>query len=185
MNKVAIIIISLILVMAAMFATVPLLANALPPEFIADKTVVEVGETVTFTILWCIGAEPYKAEWDFDGDGKPDITVEGTKSQIMLPIAWVYHAPGTYSVILVITDSTPIMRWEERPDYITVTSEVAMKGDGDGDGDIDFVDFVYFAGAYGSVSTDLIYNVIGDFDDDGDIDFDDFVAFAAVYGYGT
>ncbi len=182
MSKVAIIIASLIL--AAMFATVPLLANALPPEFIADKTVVEVGETVTFTILWCIGAEPYKAEWDFDGDGKPDITVEGTKSQIMLPIAWVYHAPGTYSVILVITDSTPITRWEERPDYITVT-EVAMKGDFDRDGDIDIFDFVDFADSYGSETGDPNYNAIGDFNNDGHIDIFDFVDFADVYGYGT
>jgi len=64
----------------------------------------------------------------------------------------------------------------------TVTVVIGRKGDLDGDGHIDIFDFVLFATAYGSVSTDPNYNVVGDFDDDGDIDIFDFVQFAGVYG---
>ncbi len=184
MNKIAIIIITLILALAVGLGAIP--AAALNPMFVADKTEVEVGETVTFTnLFFSLGIPPYtKAEWDPDGDGVFEITLVGSHAEVMADVVWAYDAPGVYSVILQMTDSTPITYWEERPDYITVT-EVAMKGDFDGDGDIDIFDFVDFADGYGSETGDPNYNAIGDFDNDGDIDIFDFVDFADVYGYGT
>lgn len=113
----------------------------LPPAFIADKTEVEVGETVTFDNLTTGGTWPYvKAEWDFDGDGVFDITLVGTHAEVMADVVWAYDAPGVYSVILQMTDSTPTTRWEERPDYITVTGEVALLGDANGDGVVNALD---------------------------------------------
>ena len=101
-------------------------------KFIADKTQLEVGEEVTFTNLTTEGVTPYtRAEWDVDGDGTPEIILDVTfdddpttrwdDSDPMADVTWAYDAPGTYGVILTMTDSTRITRWEARPDYITVT----------------------------------------------------------------
>ena len=139
MNKVAIIAVSLILAAVVGLGAIP--TAAINPMFMADKTEVEVGETVTFTNLLFLGIPPYtKAEWDPDGDGVFEITLVGTHAEVMADVVWAYDAPGVYSVILQMTDSTPITYWEERPNYITVSSEVALPGDANGDGVVDALD---------------------------------------------
>jgi len=94
-----------------------------------------------------------------------------------------YNSVDEYLWVKVRTNTTPnIAELTGTPFAISGKAAAETKGDFDVDGDIDIVDFVYFAEAYGSVSTDANYNVIGDFDDDGDIDLIDFVQFATVYG---
>jgi hypothetical protein len=56
------------------------------------------------------------------------------------------------------------------------------KGDFDGDGDRDLDDFMDFVDAYGTSSSDPLYDSAGDFDGDGDIDLDDFMDFVDAYG---
>ena len=56
------------------------------------------------------------------------------------------------------------------------------KGDFDSDGDRDLDDFMDFVDAYGTSSSDPLYDSAGDFDDDGDIDLDDFMDFVDAYG---
>ncbi|WP_407355177.1 CAP domain-containing protein [Methanolobus sp. WCC5] len=57
----------------------------------------------------------------------------------------------------------------------------AMKGDFDGNGVVDFYDFVEFAGAYNSRSSDANFLSVFDFDDNDIVDFYDFVEFAGLY----
>jgi len=140
MNKVGIIIISLILAAVVGLGAIP--AAALNPMFVADKTEVEVGETVTFTnLFFFLGIPPYtKAEWDFDGDGVFEITLVGTHAEVMADVVWAYDAPGVYSVILQMTDSTPTTRWEVRWNYITVGPGGVIPGDANGDGVVNALD---------------------------------------------
>jgi len=115
----------LFVTLAAIFATAPLLADALPPplasDFVADENVVEMGDWVTFHNLTTGGTEPYtKAEWDFDGDGIPETIIEGSHAEVIADVAWIYLTLGIYTVILTMTDSTPMTSSLERLDYITV-----------------------------------------------------------------
>jgi len=114
-------------------------------DFEASKTELEIGEMTTFTITECPGVEPYKAEWDFDADGEIDVTVVGTKNQIMLPVNWFYNYDcGFFSVILTVTDSTSTTFREEKIDYIYIMCcfEV-IPGDANGDGVVDALDITY------------------------------------------
>ena len=43
-----------------------------------------------------IASRGARAEWDFDGDGKADATGPDA--------TWSYGAPGTYAVVLTVTD---------------------------------------------------------------------------------
>jgi len=113
----------------------------LNPHFVANKTVVDVGETVTFTNLTVGGTHPYtKAQWDFDADGVAETVIEGVEPATMANVTWEYDAPGVYTVRLTMTDSTPTTRWEDRLDYITVSGEGEIPGDANGDGVVDALD---------------------------------------------
>ena len=114
-------------------------AIELNPHFVADVTEIDVGDTVTFTNLTTGGTTPYTdADWDW-GDG----TTHGiTALNWGQTITHEYNTPGVYSVILTMTDSTPTTRWEERPDYITVTG-VGLPGDANGDGVVNALDITY------------------------------------------
>jgi plastocyanin len=88
------------------------------PWFLADKTEVQVGETVTFINQTFGGLLPYvAAEWDFDDDGIVDSTAAVQQGQ---NITWEYDVPGLYNVSLRITDSNDITRKETRFYYINV-----------------------------------------------------------------
>jgi hypothetical protein len=87
----------------------------------ANKTVVVVGEPVTFTNLTTMGIHPYtKAEWDFNNDGMFEITLTGTEAQVMANVSWAYSEPRTYSVRLQMTDSAFTTRSYTRDNYIIV-----------------------------------------------------------------
>ncbi|MFC1971660.1 PKD domain-containing protein, partial [Chloroflexota bacterium] len=93
------------------------------PSFIANKTEVDVGEVVTFTNLTTGGTHPYsKAEWDFDADGTPEMTLTGTETQVMADITHTYDTPGLYTVRLSMTDNTLTIRYTDMVDYITVSA---------------------------------------------------------------
>jgi len=100
-------------------------AIELNPHFQANKTDIEVGDTVTFTNMTAAGQPPYlKAEWDLDGDGQFDDEVYelALGENVMAAAQWTYTAPGIYTIGLRMTDSSPNPpRFEYRYDYITVT----------------------------------------------------------------
>jgi PKD repeat protein len=99
-------------------------AIELNPHFLADKNEVDVDEVITFTNLTVGGTHPYMvAEWDFNADGIPEITLTGTEAQVMDTVNYDYDAEGLYTVRLTMTDSTPTTRHEDRIDYITVGAE--------------------------------------------------------------
>jgi len=58
---------------------------------------------------WTNGGQPHyvKAEWDFNCDGTPEITLTGTHADVMADVNWTYAFPGAYTVCLTMTDSTP------------------------------------------------------------------------------
>ena len=75
------------------------------------------------------GTEPYvKAEWDFDGDGSIDLTVEGATSALTLATqTFEFEHAGTYSPTLTVTDSsaTPMVDTCVKPNYIVVSGEAS------------------------------------------------------------
>jgi len=64
----------------------------------------------------------------------------------------------------------------------TVRHEDVVRADFDGSGRVDFADFLRFARAFGTVSTDPLYDPRFDFDGSGRVDFADFLRFAGVFG---
>ena len=99
-------------------------AIELNPHFLADKNEVDVDELIVFTNETAGGTHPYtKAEWDFNADGIPEITLTGTEAQVMAIVTYAYDTEGLYTVRLTMTDSTPTTRHEDRIDYITVGAE--------------------------------------------------------------
>jgi PKD repeat protein len=86
-------------------------------HFTADKTEVEVGETVTFTNETTGGNPPYlAAAWDFDGDGAADSTAAVQPGET---VSWAYDEPGLYTVSLTITGIHATCT-ATRHDYVTV-----------------------------------------------------------------
>jgi len=119
-------------------------AEELNPWFLADKTVVDVFDTVTFTNETTFGQHPYtRAEWDFNDDGVADIVIEGTEAQVMADVTWAYDAAGVYNVKLTMRDSAPTTRWEVRLDYITVSGGGILLGDANQDGVVNALDITY------------------------------------------
>lgn len=88
--------------------------------FTADKTEVEVGETVTFTNETTGGTPPYlAAEWDFDGDGITDSTDAAQPGDT---VTRVYGEPGLYTISLTIT-TTHETCTQTRHDHVKVYVE--------------------------------------------------------------
>ncbi|WP_164997798.1 CAP domain-containing protein [Methanolobus psychrotolerans] len=111
--------------------------------------------------------------WSVDGTiVKTDENVTFSSYNMRSPSETIHEVEAT----AVSSKGTDSVSW-----MLEVASSKSIKGDFDGDKDVDFDDFVEFAQAYESISTDTKYSSIFDFDDDGDVDFDDFVEFAAVY----
>ncbi len=96
-------------------------------SFVANKTEVDVGEVVTFTNLTTGGTHPYtKAEWDFNADGTPEMTLTGSEAQVMADVTYAYDTPGLYTVRLTMTDNTPTTVHKDMIDYITVNVQTVM-----------------------------------------------------------
>ena len=113
------------------YITVTHTTPELNPHLIANKTEVEVGELIVFTNLTDRGTHPYMtAEWDFDADGIPEIIIRNLTDDItgevmvMSDIYYTYVTPSVYTVRLTMSDSTPVTRFEDRIDYITVIERV-------------------------------------------------------------
>ncbi len=109
---------ALSLVTPSLVSSLPVLADEFNPHFQADKTVVGVGEDITFENLTVGGTEPYsEVEWDFNNDGTPDVTYH---DDVMRDVVHCYTDQGVYSVKLTMTDHTMTRRSEIRLDYIEV-----------------------------------------------------------------
>ena len=98
-------------------------------------TVYEAGETLAakFTADNTIGNAPLEVNftdestgdivsraWDFDGDGTWDSNAENPE--------YIYEQPGTYTVILSVSDGSD-MDTQTRNDFITVYSEASLQAD--------------------------------------------------------
>ncbi len=93
------------------------------------------------------GTTPYvKAEWDFDGDGGIDATIEGATSAVTLATqTFEFTAAGSYSPWLRVTDDNGLVDICEKPNYIILTNEgnTALPGDANGDGEVNIFDITY------------------------------------------
>jgi len=131
------------------------------------------------------GTQPYvKAEWDFDGNGTIDATIEGATSAVTLATQpFEFTAGGSYSPWLRVTDTNGLVDICEKPDYIVLTGAAGYAAcDINMDGDVDPEDFLLFAGSYGLWPEDPGYvercNLDTSTDDIGILDF---LAFATCY----
>jgi hypothetical protein len=61
-------------------------------------------------------------------------------------------------------------------------TETLDKPDFDGDGSVGFLDFIIFAGGFGSKTGDQSFNPILDLNADGEVGFSDFLVFAQAFG---
>jgi PKD repeat protein len=118
-------------------------AKVLNPHFIADKTTVEVGETVTFSNETTGGTHPYTDAWWNFGDGSPVMHITGTEAVVMDDVTHAYAAPGIYTVTLKMKDITGEERTEFKEDYIIVEGEGELPGDANGDGAVNALDITY------------------------------------------
>lgn len=81
-------------------------------DFTADRTTVVVGGVVKFTSSSGGGVAPVTYDWDLNGDGKSDSTVQNP--------SFTYSLAGSYKVSLRVTDSTGQSDTETKDKYITV-----------------------------------------------------------------
>jgi PKD repeat protein len=86
--------------------------SGLLADFSADKTKAVVGQSIIFTNLSANGSTPLSYQWDFNGDGKWDSTVQNP--------SYSYSTAGTYSVVLKVTDSKSKSDTETKTRYIVV-----------------------------------------------------------------
>ena len=68
------------------------------------------------------------------------------------------------------------------PGLLNPPLPAGVTGDIDGDADVDFGDFLLFAQAFGTNTSDPSYNQKADFDSNGTVDFGDFLIFAGAFG---
>ena len=85
-------------------------------DFTADDTVAMAGQNIDFTNLSSGGIAPFSYQWDFDNDGSWDGTAEHETH--------AYSSPGTYTVVLRITDAAANADSETKVDYITIVRAV-------------------------------------------------------------
>jgi PKD repeat protein len=101
-------------------ATYITVAVGLTADFSADRQEVALGQAVKFTSLTAgvVGTLTY--EWDFNNDGTVDSTAKDP--------SYTYSLPGTYTVVLEVTDTLGAIPVGTVPvskaDYITVTSNL-------------------------------------------------------------
>ncbi len=86
--------------------------NNLVAAFSADNTSVGVGQIVRFTSSSGGGVAPLVYDWDLNGDGKSDSSVQNP--------SFTYSTAGSYKVSLKVTDSTGKTDTETKDKYITV-----------------------------------------------------------------
>ncbi|MFX1273834.1 MAG: PKD domain-containing protein [Promethearchaeota archaeon] len=82
-------------------------------NFIADKTMITVGDTVVFTLLGILGNEPLTFDWDF-GDGITSHIADPTH---------MYTVEGNYSVSITVTDGDNQEDTEIKSNYIIVKNK--------------------------------------------------------------
>jgi plastocyanin len=86
------------------------------PDFAASTTIITTGGLVSFTRLGSIGDSPATFAWSF-GDGTANSTQEGPQH--------VYTTPGTYTVILSVTDVDGDLVTVTKAGYIRVDAPTA------------------------------------------------------------
>jgi hypothetical protein len=138
----------------------------------AVYTLYDVGDAPTdWTLAVAEIAEPHFDDWG----GEPDMTrryitfrtVAAPGSNVRLFIDRMVAISETFTW----TAGTPVFDALAGPDV-----------DFDGNGSVDFADFLLFAGAFGSTSSDATYDARFDLDASGDIGFTDFVTFSQGFG---
>jgi PKD repeat protein len=82
-------------------------------NFSANTTSGKAPLSVGFTSSVTGGTAPYTYNWDLDGDGSIDSTVDYP--------TWTYTDPGVYTVSLEATDNTSETKTETKTNYITAT----------------------------------------------------------------
>ena len=86
-------------------------AAGLQTDFSADKVLVAIGRGIQFSNLSAGGVAPLGYQWDF-GDGSPVSTAQSPSHS--------YSSPGTYTVVLRVTDAATNTDNETKTNYINV-----------------------------------------------------------------
>ena len=136
-----------------------------PPfaDFSADRIEIFSGEEVHFTDKTIGGVGALSYEWDFDDDGVIDSFEQN-------PV-WSYEKPGTYTVVLKVTDEKGNTDVEIKENYIRAVPH----GDVDRDGRVNVADLSSVAAAFGSTPTSSNWNPKADLNQDDLVDIFDLV----------
>jgi PKD repeat protein len=87
-------------------------------DFSADRVLVAVGQIIQFTDLTSGGVGSLNFLWDFNNDGTPDSTEQNPSHS--------YSSPGTYTVVLRITDGAANTDTETKTGYITIAADLLV-----------------------------------------------------------
>ena len=81
-----------------------------------------------------------------------------------------------------MTSGTEVDKLDVSNAVISFAAASACPGDFDNSGSVDLADFLVFAGAFGTGSSDANYDARMDLDSNGSVDLGDFLRFAGVFG---
>jgi len=106
-----------------------------------------------------------------------------------IDITFISSAVGTFSGRVLVYSNASSVPHEvilsgsaSAPPPVDPGTEPSLLGDIDGSGSVDFTDFLSFAGAFGTSTSDAAYLAAADLDESGSIDFTDFLTFASQFG---
>jgi PKD repeat protein len=117
-------------------------------DFAADDTVAMAGDDIHFASLSSGGIAPLSYEWDFNNDGTWDGTAEDEP--------YAYSSPGTYTVVLRITDAAANADNETKVDYIVVVQSCDSASTAGGTGTVEICTSAGVLENLAGVSEDLV-----------------------------
>ncbi|MDE2889987.1 MAG: hypothetical protein OXR72_17430, partial [Gemmatimonadota bacterium] len=107
----------------------------------------------------------------------------GYLGQVDLRVSQALEAGATLAVkSLSMTSGREVDQLNVSKAKISFTAVSACPGDFDNSGSVDLADFLAFAGAFGTSSSDANYDARSDLDGSGSVDLADFLLFAGVFG---